>query len=62
MNCVNRPICSLDKDKEIIDIIPPPELHLLLGVVNHIFKNMLQEFEEESLAWAKKCNVSQDLY
>lgn len=45
---------------QIIDIIPPPELHLMLGVVNTIYKHMLGEFKYESLEWAKVCNVSRE--
>lgn len=37
MNCVNPPIISDKKDDLILDLIPPPELHLMLGVVNTLF-------------------------
>lgn len=57
-NCINLPVFSmLDPCKEIIEIIPPPELHLLLGGVNTIFNKMLIDFESVSLEWAKICNV-----
>lgn len=44
-------------DKEVLHVIPPPELHLLLGGVNTLFKHMMLENEKVSLQWAKKCNV-----
>ena len=39
-NLVHPPILSGADDTLILDILPPPELHLLLGVVNHIFQKM----------------------
>ena len=39
-NVVHPPILSGANDTLILDILPPPELHLLLGVVNHIFQKM----------------------
>lgn len=60
-NCIYPPIISGNENTEIIDVIPPPELHLLIGVVNIIFKHMLIEFEEDSLTWAKTCCVAQEI-
>ena len=43
MNCESDPLINGDPDCPIIKIIPPPPLHIvLLGTVNHIFK----EFEK----------------
>lgn len=61
-NCVGPPICSEDEDKEIIEIITPPELHLLIGIVNHIYKQMFLVYETTCLEWIKKCNVSTDTF
>lgn len=62
-NCIHPPICSTNAGENIIDIIPPCELHLLIGVVNHVYKNMHDgECKEESLKGAEKCNVSQDVF
>ena len=36
-NVVHLPILSVKADTLIIDLIPPPELHLLLGAVNTLF-------------------------
>ncbi|KAJ6637216.1 Protein doublesex [Pseudolycoriella hygida] len=60
-SCVREPIFSANPDKPIIDIIPPPELHLMLGVVNTIFDRIAYEFNAEALAWAKTCNVERDI-
>lgn len=56
-NCVNSPLLP-HVNKKILNYIPPPELHLLLGAVNTIFDKMSAEFEGVSLMWAKQCNVS----
>ena len=60
-NCIYPPIISGNENTEIIDIIPPPELHLMIGIINIIFKHMLIEFEEDSLTWDKTCCVAQEM-
>ena len=37
-NVIHMPILSGEPDTLVIDLLPPPELHLLLGVVNTLFK------------------------
>nr|XP_047138903.1 uncharacterized protein LOC124814863 [Hydra vulgaris] len=37
-NVIHDPILSLDDDALVLDLIPPMELHLLLGVGNYLFK------------------------
>lgn len=41
--------------------MPPPELHLYLGVINGLFNNMAKEFESTALSWAKACNVERQV-
>lgn len=60
-NCIQKPVFTGDSNQVILDIIPPPELHLMLGVVNIIFERMLKEFNKEALEWAKSCNVERDV-
>lgn len=60
-NCIHLPVFAGDSNKLILDIIPPPELHLLLGVVNTIFNHMLQDFNQETLDWAKSCLVERNV-
>ncbi|KAJ8671695.1 hypothetical protein QAD02_002954 [Eretmocerus hayati] len=57
-NCIHKPIFTGDPDKPIIDIIVPPELHMMLGIVNFLYDNMFEEIEEVTLDWAKFCNVN----
>lgn len=63
-NCIQRPLFTsdLDLDTNVMDIIPPPpELHLMIGVVNTIFEHMLVAFNKETLQWAKSCNVEKSI-
>lgn len=39
-NVIHVPLIEFQDDKFVLEAIPPMELHLLLGVVNHIFKNL----------------------
>lgn len=57
MNCTNLPVFEGEADDEIIDFLPPPELHLMTGVVNKLYDCMLQEFHSDALKWAALCNV-----
>lgn len=56
-NCVNRPVLERIENDNVIDYIPPPELHLLIGVVNRLYDHILEECEESALRWASACNV-----
>lgn len=56
-NCIHPPLFNAEENKRIIDIIPPPELHLLLGAVNTLFHHMMLENEEVSVKWARECHV-----
>ena len=39
-NVVNTPLIIGEDDDLVIDLIPPPELYLLLRPFNHIWKNL----------------------
>lgn len=56
-NCTKIPIITGDKNKKVLEIIPPPELHLLIGIVNHVVKHMEAEFQDCIAKWTKLCNV-----
>lgn len=49
-NCINSPLFEGDEGEKIIDFIPPPEPHLMLGDYNKIYDHMLQEIEGDSAA------------
>lgn len=48
-NCINKPVIQGDQNEEVIDFIPPPELHLLIGIVNKLYDHMMEDFEEDAL-------------
>ena len=45
-NCINMPLFSLPDETLIMDIIPLPELHLMLGCVNNILKELNKRWGE----------------
>jgi len=55
-NCIHAPIIFGDKDSKIIDLIPPPELHLLSGTVNTLYDHMVKEWPGASI-WPDMCHV-----
>lgn len=62
-NCIQRPLFTgaSNGNERFIDIVPPPELHLMLGVVNTIYDHIHDAFNNEALAWAKSCNVEKSV-
>jgi hypothetical protein len=57
-NVVHQPIIRLSDDTLVLDFIPPMELHLLIGVVNHLFKNLCQVWQNAD-EWPKMINIQQ---
>ena len=62
-NVIHPPIIcdNIDDDTPVICLIPPPELHLLLGPVNKLYTELEEEWPECEL-WLKKCNVKKEDY
>lgn len=60
-NCIHPPVFTTSEDKQLLQIIPPPELHLMLGVVNTLYKHLLTEFEQDALRWAQSCHVTREI-
>ena len=56
-SCINPPIFEVNENTEFLGILPPPQLHLLLGAVNTIFEHMLNENRIVCLQCAKLCGV-----
>ena len=42
MNYINPPVFDTNNDRTFLEIIPPTELHLMLGVVNTLYNNLLK--------------------
>ena len=58
-NCVHAPILFGEMEDNIIDVVPPPELHLLTGAVNTIYDHMAKEWPHCS-CWSEACHVSKN--
>ena len=61
-NVVHIPLLQGDLDDLIINLLPPPELHLLIGPFNTIFKSMESNFPEIAAAWTKHCCVEKEAF
>lgn len=59
-NSIHSPIVEIPSNKSILDVIPPPELHLLIGVVNTIINKMTEIWKEEMEEWVRHCNVQRE--
>lgn len=60
-NVIHPPILHNANDSiPVLDLIPPPELHLLSGPVNTLFSGMKDLFPNESNTWLTACQVKQD--
>jgi hypothetical protein len=57
-NCVNPPLLNGDDNATILSLVPPPELHLLLGITNTIFTHLNKQWEENrAFIWAEQQNI-----
>lgn len=56
-NCVNEPLLKSDirsEEEPILNIIPPPELHLLMGTFNRIFQEMKSIWPDVERMWSER--------
>ena len=62
-NVIHPPIISdnLEDSTPVIEVIPPPELHLLIGPVNTLYDG-LEKVWPQSQDWLKACNVRKTEY
>lgn len=60
-SCIHQPIFQDSENEIILYKLPPPELHLMLGAVNSITNNMLQEVESTANDFFRKCNVHREV-
>ena len=58
---IHPSIIDVDDSTPVITIVPPPELHLLLGPVNHLFKGM-EKVWSNSDDWLKSCFIKKSDY
>ena len=50
-----------DNNTPVISLLPPPELHLLIGPVNKMY-NALETIWPDSEEWLKSCSVKKEEY
>ena len=60
-SCVNPPIIRGEDTMMMIKLIPPPELHLLLRVVNKIFKELKKSYPHFADRWLQKMGLQQPM-
>ena len=58
---MNESMINKPNEMQILDIIPPPELHLILGVVNTLIDKMEKEFQADTKLWIRKLRNSRDI-
>ena len=47
-NCIHEPLFDLPDDTHIMDIMPLPELHLMLGCVNGLLTELNKKWSEKT--------------
>ena len=59
-NCVELPLVAYDDKDLIMDKLPPPELHIFTGIVNHMYDGMLSDPQLCNFAekWADNLGVT----
>ena len=55
-NSVNEPIIQGSDQNQVLDVLAPPELHILLGVVNHLFQGLKKIWNQASL-WPEMLHI-----
>ena len=58
-SCVNHPMIQGSDSEMLIQLIPPPELHLLLRIVNKIFKELQTAVPNIAEEWLNKLGIVQ---
>ena len=56
-NCSNIPLLYPAENAPIIHFVPPPELHLLLGITTHLFNQLAKENPEVAEKWLDEAGV-----
>lgn len=61
-NCANQPIVSKTNDEmNVIELFPPPELHLMLGVVTSIYMSLEKLFPDTAKRWLTSNHLEKNL-
>ena len=58
-SCVNAPLIYGEDEDEILYLCPPPPLHIKLGIVNTIFKDLEKKYPDWTDLWIQEADVRQ---
>ena len=61
-NCINEPLIVGEDSETVLSICAPPELHLMQGIVKHLFDNMSKENAILAQLWLQKIHVKATNY
>lgn len=56
-SCIHPPLICRKGDDHILDICPPPPLHITLGIVNAVFQAVQKQNPDWANLWALKAHV-----
>ena len=63
LNCIHEPLMSGEDETPVLSIIPPPELHLMLGAVNKIFEELNKAWgDNKGTTFASRHNICRTDY
>ena len=57
-SCIHPPLFTGEDSERILDICAPPQLHLMQGIVKHIYDKMFKDWKGVSL-WLAKIHIKQ---
>ena len=67
-NSEHPPICNKDDSTLVLDVIPPMELHIYLGMINKLYDHLDETSKKNgrkktaAIDWAKKCGLTRQVY
>jgi len=61
-NAIHPSIVTGSSEQTVLDVIPPPELHLLIGSVAKVFTSLESASPETSAQWLRECHIQKDNY
>ena len=59
-NCINMPLLRMDSDMEVMDALPPPKIHLMMGAVTlqlEVVYNYLAMLGQDEMLWVWYSNM-----
>ena len=59
---INPPIIAFPNETRVMNVLPPAELHLMLGTVNYLFDLLETKCKEASQNWMKQCHLKSQHY